>query len=83
MRILLSSLLLAVLLAGCKTPTALTAQAIGCSRTGVDIVDSEFKRQGSTTAWCARCEGKVYQCVTTPARDRVECREARPGSPCG
>ena len=82
LRALWTSLLLAAVLAGCKTPVALTAEAIGCRRTDVDIVDSEFKRQGSTTAWCARCEGKLYQCAATPARDRVECRAAKPGGPC-
>jgi len=73
----------AALLVACKSPTALTADAIGCGVTQVEIVDSEYTRRGVTTAWCARCEGKVYQCVTTPARDRVECREPKPDTPCG
>jgi len=74
----------AILLAGCKTPTALTADATDCGVTEVEIVDSDYKRQGVTTAWCARCKGRTYQCVTTPARDRVECREPKPGTtPCG
>jgi hypothetical protein len=74
----------ALVLAGCKTPTALTAQATGCGVTEIEIVDSDYKRQGATTAWCARCKERLYQCVTTPGRDRVECREPRPGAtPCG
>lgn len=83
MRAVVLSALLATLLAGCKTPAALTAEAIGCNRMNVDIVDSEFKRQGTSTAWCARCEGKLYQCATGSARDRVECRPAKPAGPCG
>jgi hypothetical protein len=75
--------LLAIVPAGCKTPSALTADAIGCNRMSVDIVDSEFKRQGIKTAWCASCEGKLYQCAASAARDRVECRPAKPAGPCG
>ena len=79
---LLVSAMLPALVA-CKTSTGLTADAIGCGVTDVDIIDSEFKRRGVTTAWCARCGDKVYQCATTPERDRVECRESAPGGPCG
>jgi hypothetical protein len=82
MRALFSSLLLAWLLAGCKTSTALTAEAVGCSLADVEIVDSPFKREGSTTAWCASCQGRLYQCAATPARDRVECREVKSGGQC-
>jgi hypothetical protein len=83
LRNLLLATLAALALAACKSPAALTADATNCGLTEVEIVDSEYKRQGVTTAWCARCKGKTYQCVSTPARDRVECREARPGGPCG
>ena len=83
MRIFLLVSVLLPVFVGCKTSSALTADAIDCAVTDVDIIDSEFKRQGVTTAWCARCKDKVYQCATTPERDRVECREPGPGSPCG
>lgn len=77
-------LLAAVLLlgAGCANKERLTASATGCRTTEVDIVDSEFKRSGSTTAWCAKCRGKRYQCVTNANRDKVQCFEARPGTTC-
>ncbi|MEX0958705.1 MAG: hypothetical protein WDZ63_05405 [Burkholderiales bacterium] len=81
----LASTTVAVVLvfSGCKSPSALTAEAIGCRVTGIEIVDSEFKREGSTTAWCARCEDVTYQCATNPERNRVECREVADGAaPC-
>jgi hypothetical protein len=78
--ILLAPLLL--LGAGCANKERLTASAINCRVTEVDIVDSEFKRSGSTTAWCAKCRGKRYQCATNPNRDKVQCFEARPGTTC-
>jgi len=71
-----------VSIAGCATPSTLTAKATGCRTGDIDIIDSEYKREGSTTAWCARCQSKVYNCVSNPARDRVACREAEPGGPC-
>ena len=74
---------IAAFLVGCKSPTALTARATGCTTTEVEIVDSEFKRAGSTTAWCARCKGRNFSCVTNIERNRVECREASAASPCG
>jgi hypothetical protein len=74
---------LALCLSACKSPTALTAKATGCRVTELDIIDSQYKRTGSTTAWCARCKGTNYTCVTNTARDHVECREAAAGSPCG
>lgn len=80
---LLFAAVMAALLVACKSPTALTARATGCTTTEVEIVDSEFKRTGSTTAWCARCKGKNFSCATNTGRDRVECLEARAGSPCG
>lgn len=69
-------------IAACKTPTALTADATGCTTAEVEILDSQYKREGSTTAWCARCKGKNYICATNSNRDRVECREASSPSPC-
>lgn len=78
------TLLVPVLLlaAGCASQTSLTASATGCRTTQVDIVDSEFKRAGSTTAWCAKCQGKRYQCNTNANRNKVQCFEARPGTAC-
>jgi hypothetical protein len=69
-------------LAACKTPTALTADATGCTNSEVEIVDSQYKREGSTTAWCARCKGKTYVCATNTTRNRVDCVEETPSSPC-
>ncbi len=83
LRNLAIALAAACLLAACKSPAALTARETGCTVTELEIIDSEFKRAGSTTAWCARCKGTVYTCVTNTARDRVECREATAPSPCG
>ena len=83
MRSILLAVVAATLVCACKTPTAMTARATGCSTKDVEIVDSRYKREGSTTAWCARCKGKVYICAASTSRDRVECREAITGSPCG
>jgi hypothetical protein len=83
LRCAVSILAAVLLLAACASPSAMTAKATHCGRTEVQILDSQYKREGVTTAWCARCKDKNYQCVTSPARDRVECREARPGTPCG
>ena len=71
-----------LLLSGCKTQAMLTADATGCGITQLDIVDSRWKREGSTTRWCAKCKAKLYQCVSNPERSRVECAEAQPGSAC-
>ena len=65
-------------LPGCKTQSALTAGATGCGTTQVDIVNSRYSREGSTTVWCAKCNNKLYHCVTNPDRSRVECKEAGP-----
>ena len=62
MRSILLAVVAATLVCACKTPTAMTARATGCSTKDVEIVDSRYKREGSTTAWCARCKGKVYIC---------------------
>jgi hypothetical protein len=82
LRSVLLAIAAAFLLAACGSPAALTAQAVECEKGDVEILDSNFKREGVTTAWCARCKDKVFQCASTPARDRVECREAKPGTPC-
>ncbi|HUF19237.1 MAG TPA: hypothetical protein VMP00_00635 [Burkholderiales bacterium] len=72
-----------LVLSGCKSPSALTAEATACRVTEIEIVDSDYKRDGSTTAWCARCRDVTYQCATNPARNRVECREVTAGvAPC-
>lgn len=82
LRMLACALLLGAMLSGCKSPTALTASATGCGVTEVDIVDSVHAREGTTSAWCARCRGKLFQCASNPARDRVECRPAASPGPC-
>jgi hypothetical protein len=69
-------------LAGCKTQSALTADATGCTRTQVDILKSRYEREGTTTAWCAKCQGRIYHCVSNPERSRVECKEGNPGGVC-
>lgn len=81
-RLLILLVPLLALGAGCANKQRLTASATDCRVTEVDIVDSEFKRAGSTTAWCAKCRGKRYQCATNAARDKVQCFEARPGTTC-
>ena len=63
-------------LSGCKTQSAMTARATGCGTMSVDIVNSRYSREGSTTVWCAKCKNKLYQCVTNPERSRFECKEA-------
>jgi hypothetical protein len=75
-------LALGLSLAGCKTQSALTADATGCGRTKIDIVKSRYEREGTTTAWCAKCGVKLYHCVSNPERDRVECKEGNPGGVC-
>jgi hypothetical protein len=67
---------------GCKSPSQMTAKEIGCNTRDVEIIDSEFKRNGSMTAWCARCGDRLYQCMTNPRRDRIECRRVDVGPPC-
>jgi hypothetical protein len=75
-------LVAAFAVAGCKTQAAMTADATGCTRTQVDIVKSRYEREGTTTAWCAKCKGRLYHCVSNPERSRVECREGNPGLAC-
>ncbi len=82
LKVLLPALLVAVLLCGCKTQSALTADATNCGRTQVDIIKSRYSRDGTTTAWCAKCKGRIYHCVSNPERSRVECREGNPENVC-
>jgi hypothetical protein len=67
---------------GCKSPSSLSAKALGCRTAELDMLDSEFSRSGSTTTWCARCGGQTHICVTNPNRSRIECREVPAGPPC-
>jgi len=69
--------------AGCKTQAALTAGATGCRVTDVDVIASRYSREGTTTAWCAKCKDKIYHCVSNPERSRVECRPANSSDRCG
>ncbi|HVY06199.1 MAG TPA: hypothetical protein VHB46_09505 [Burkholderiales bacterium] len=63
---------------GCKTQSAMTADATGCRSISVDIVKTRYTRDGSTTVWCAKCKNTLYHCVSNPERSRVECKEAGP-----
>lgn len=76
-RILLA-VALACALCGCRTQSSMTAGATGCGTMSVDIVNSRYKRDGSTTVWCAKCKGKLYQCASNPDHSRVQCKEAAP-----
>ena len=75
---LLVLVVLACVLTGCKTQSAMTAAATGCRTISVDIVKSRYSSEGSTTAWCAKCNNKLYNCVSNPDRSKVECKEAGP-----
>jgi len=68
-------LLAAGWLAACSSQERLTAEATPCSSREVNIVTSEFARRGSTTAWCAECKGKTYQCASNADHTKVQCRE--------
>jgi hypothetical protein len=82
LKALLSVVFAAGLLCGCKTQSVLTADATGCRRTQVDILKSRYSRDGTTTAWCAKCNGRIYHCVSNPERSRVECKEGNPDNVC-
>ncbi|MGQ0580239.1 MAG: hypothetical protein ACT4PQ_15185 [Betaproteobacteria bacterium] len=69
--------------AGCKTQAGLTAEATGCGVTELDVIDSRYSREGTTTAWCAKCRGLIYHCVSNPERSRVQCRPANSADSCG
>ncbi len=58
----------------CSSQERLTSKATPCATKEVKIVGSEFARQGVTTAWCAECKGKLYQCATNVDHTHVECR---------
>ena len=68
--------LLVLLAAACTGPERLTAKATPCTSKEVQIQSSEFSRNGSTTAWCAECKGKVYQCASNAERTRAQCHVA-------
>jgi len=72
----------AVLFAACMSQSKLTARATGCSGRDITIVASDFQRRGVETAWCARCNAKLYQCATNADRSTAQCFEAREGGPC-
>lgn len=82
LRLCAAFLFLAALLAGCASKERMTARATKCRMLDVTIVDSEFKRAGSTTAWCAKCGGKRYQCASDASHDKAVCFEAREGTSC-
>ena len=76
-------IVIAVLFAvGCTSPERLTSKATPCETKEVAIQPSEFSRNGSTTAWCAECKGKLYQCATDVERTRVQCHIAREDDIC-
>lgn len=83
LRILGLAVMLAALLAGCATKSQRTAKATGCSVARVDILSSEASRRGSTTDWCARCEGRIYRCISNADRDKIQCRPAQEEDRCG
>ena len=64
----------ALLIGGCASQDRLTSKATPCSTKEVKVLNSEFSRRGSTTAWCAECKGKVYQCATNAERTKTQCR---------
>jgi hypothetical protein len=72
----------AALASGCTSPERLTSKVTPCSTKEVQIVPSEFSRNGSTTAWCAECKGRLYQCVSTADRTRAQCHLARADDVC-
>jgi len=75
-------LMVALSAAGCTGPQRLTSKVTPCSTKEVQIVPSEFSRNGTTTAWCAECKGQLYQCVATADRSRAQCHLARADDIC-
>ena len=69
-------------LAGCATQSSRTADAVGCRRNDIDILNSQYKREGSTTVWCARCKDNIYKCVGNAEKTRLECRPATADGGC-
>ena len=78
------SLLIVTLALGACTPSQerLTSRATSCSRGDVKILKSSFERQGTTTAWCAECKGRMYQCASNAERTKVQCREIQADEMC-
>jgi hypothetical protein len=72
----LAEFLVLLTMAACTSPERLSSKATPCPTKEIRIQASEFSRQGSTTAWCAECQGKLYQCVTNSERTRVQCHVA-------
>lgn len=70
------------MVSACGGKSGITARAIGCPVGDVDILKSRYTREGSTTIWCARCEQKIFRCVSNPDRSRTECRPAGSGDAC-
>ena len=70
-----------LLLSGCSSKEMMTQSALGCSIRDLEIIPSEFERQGSRTNWCAKCEGKTFWCTTNAARSKLTCREVGAGRP--
>ena len=77
-----SGLALLALLAACATKDRLTADAIKCPVSDVQIVLSVYSQRGTETAWCATCKGKRYQCATNAERSRTVCQASREGDGC-
>ena len=71
-----------LLAAACTSQSRLTERATNCKGRDITIVASKFKREGVETAWCARCNDKLYQCATNADRTTVSCVEAKEGGPC-
>jgi len=80
--LLVLSIVLVLAASGCKSLSSMSAKAIDCRTSKLEILDSRFSREGTTTSWCARCDGQTHICVTNPNRDRVECRQVDAGPPC-
>lgn len=70
-----------LLLSGCSSKEMMTRSALGCSIRDLEIIPSEFERQGSRTNWCAKCEGKTFWCTTNAARSKLTSREVGAGRP--
>jgi len=73
-RFALCLLIAAATVTACSSQERLTAQATGCSTRDVKILNSEFARRGVSTAWCAECNGKTYQCASNADHTKVQCR---------
>ena len=54
-----------LLLSGCSSKEMMTQSALGCSIRDLEIIPSEFERQGSRTNWCANVRENFlvyYEC---------------------